>query len=133
MTEHRHGEGAPPAGAADEYIVIGADFFKITLQLRAGLGAQLVLRHLRGLHIVHGIVLHGLNFKQIAANGLLDELGHDLGVAFFEVFDAAVPIVLTLTGVINDKIFRHFHFLLMIHSNCFAASFTQRSALRLLG
>ena len=85
LGEDRHGEGAPPAGTADEHVVIVADIVQIAFQLRASLLPQLLLRLFDTGHVAGGILPHGLDLKQIAAHSLLDELSHDLGIALFQI------------------------------------------------
>lgn len=111
LRQHCHGEGAPPTGAAHKDVVVGADVVQIALQLRAGLGAQLRLRLLGTGHVVFGILLHGLDLEEVAADGLLNEFRHDLGVALFQLADRAVPVVLSLAGVVDDEILCHGSFL----------------------
>ena len=84
------------------------------MQLRAGIFPQLLFGLPDAGVVVLRVFLYGLDLKQLPAGEGSDHLGHNLGVALTEILNAAVDVIFSLAGIINDKGFAHGRDLLLL-------------------
>ncbi len=105
--KHTHWHCAPPVWIANKNRVIAIKIIGISLELGTGLGAKLRLRFFYAGHIAFGVGLHGIDFKQIAAHCLLNELRNALGVTLVNLFQAAVSVVFAFARIVNYKNLSH--------------------------
>ena len=101
---HAHGHRAPPVGIPHKDRIVLINGVQVLLQLGTGIFPKLSLCFLCTCHIVLAVFTYGFDLEQIAADSLLHKLRHPLGIAFRQIHDAAVPIVLTFPGVIYNQV-----------------------------
>lgn len=101
--EYRHGHGSPPVGIAQKNHVTAVQALGQLFQRGARVGALFRLCLLNTGIIVRGVLPDGFQFKQIAADRLLNVLRRNGGVAPGKVFDRSIPVIFALARKLDDE------------------------------
>ena len=92
-SEDAHWHSSPPIGIAEINYVVAGDVWK-NFELRAGVSSEFGLGFVRTLGVVESVGFDGIELEHFRAGKFVDELGDDFGVAFSEVFYAAVDVII---------------------------------------